>query len=168
MKKNLMKLLCVSLIAGLCMVGCGGGATNNGQGGSNNENNPKVENGYGFKTNDTVLYMDMDLSTVVDKLGEPTSYFEEPSCAAQGTARIYTFPSYQLTTYPDGEIDRIANIILKDDMISTAEGADLSMTKQQIIDIYGTNYTETDTSITYQKDNMKLIFIFNGDALISI
>lgn len=124
--------------------------------------------GYVFETGGVEIAVDMDMSTLEDKLGEPASYFEEPSCAAQGIAKLYTYASYEVDTYPDGDKDLVASIILKDDNVATAEGIDLSMTKADVIEKYGEDYEETEGCITYAKDGMKLKFILDGENLASI
>lgn len=96
----------------------------------------------------------------------PTS--EEPSCAAQGIAKLYTYSSYEIDTYPDGDRDLIASIILKDDNVATSEGVDLSMTRADVVEAYGEDYEEAEGCITYTKDGMKLKFILDGENLASI
>lgn len=117
------------------------------------------EKGYVFESNGVEIVVDMDMSTIADDLGEPDSYFEEPSCAAQGIAKIYTYPGYEIETYPDGDKDLVACVVLKDDSVATPEGIDLSMTKDDIIDAYGSDYEESDRSMVYEKNGTKLCFI---------
>ena len=124
--------------------------------------------GYVFETGGVEIAVDMDMSTLEDKLGEPVSYFEEPSCAAQGIAKLYTYASYEVDTYPDGDKDLVASIILKDDNVATAEGIDLSMTKADVVEKYGEDYEESEGCIVYAKDGMKLKFILDGDNLAAI
>lgn len=128
----------------------------------------EIASGFVFESNGVEIAVDMDMSSIVDALGEPDSYFEQPSCAAQGIAKIYTYSGFQIETYPDGEQDLIASIILKDDSVSTPEGIDLSMTKDDIIAAYGSDYQETDKSITYENNGTKLCFILNGEDIASI
>lgn len=126
------------------------------------------ETGYVFVVGGVSIAADMDMAPIAEQLGEPDGYFEQPSCAAQGTARIYTYPGFEIQTYPDGARDLIACIILKDDSVSTQEGGDLSMTKSDIMDVYGTDCTETDTSLVYEQKGTKLCFIMDGDDIASI
>jgi hypothetical protein len=126
------------------------------------------KSGYYFTFEDIDIVIDSDMSLIESKLGEPLAYFEEPSCAAQGIGKLYTYKNFTINTYPDGEIDRIACIILKDDLVETREGADLSKSKEEIISIYGDTYTETDTLIKYIKDGIGINFIFREGELVSI
>lgn len=124
--------------------------------------------GYAFVSGGTEIVVDMDMSTIEDKLGEPANYYEEPSCAAQGIAKIYTYSGFQIETYPDGDKDLIACVVLKDDSVATPEGVDLSMTKDDIISIYGSDYEESGTSMVYEKNGTKLCFILDGEDIASI
>lgn len=124
--------------------------------------------GYVFNAKGTDIRINADMGTISEKLGEPLSYFEDPSCAAEGTAKIYTYPGFVITTVPDGDTDRVNLIELKDDTVSTAEGADLSSTRDDIIRIYGDGFEETDGQIAFEKGGMRLCFIFRDGLLASI
>ncbi len=132
------------------------------------EETPAGTNGYAFEYQDVVFSMDMDVTDMTDLLGEPNSYFEEPSCAAEGIGKLYTYSGFELETYPDGENDLVACIILKDDSVATQEGVDLSMGREDIVAAYGEADEETDTSLVYRKDGMKLLFVMEGDTIASI
>ena len=114
------------------------------------------------------MKVDQDMAEIADQLGEPDSYYEEPSCAAQGIAKIYTYPGFEIETYPDGEKDLIACVVLKDDSVATPEGIDLSMTKEDILKAYGSDYEESGNGMVYEKDGTKLCFIMEGDDIASI
>ena len=125
-----------------------------------------AEEPYCFEISGVSLYPDMDVSTVLDSLGE-YSHYEEESCAAQGMAHFYTFADYEINTWPDGDIDRIYYILLKTDNVATKEGVDLSMNKDKIIEVYGDGYQEDGHKLSYEKDGMKLVFILNDDNTIA-
>lgn len=124
--------------------------------------------GYLFEVKGISLGVDMDMDGLKAGLGESKSVFEAPSCAAQGTAYVYDYGSFEIETYPSGEKNLIGYIILKDDTVATAEGVDLSKTRADIIKAYGDKYEESDNSLTYTRDGMKLKFIFSGEDIVSI
>ena len=64
--------------------------------------------------------------------------------------------------------DYISAIIFKDDSITTAEGIAIGETKAGVEAVYGTDYEEQGSMLVYQKDGMKLSFIFDGDTVTSI
>ncbi|MCI8482706.1 MAG: hypothetical protein HFH41_00025 [Lachnospiraceae bacterium] len=132
------------------------------------EDSEKKTGGYLFKSGQIEIAVDQNMAEIADQLGEPDSYYEEPSCAAQGIAKIYTYPGFEIETYPDGDKDLIACVVLKDDSVATPEGVDLSMTKEDILKIYGSEYEESGKGMVYEKDGTKLCFIMEGDDIASI
>jgi hypothetical protein len=186
MKKKLVVLLGVMSIAAFAFAGCGSeqtaGSSNSTQqsesdaaGGTDAEqddaNTATVSGtaaGYVFENSGVEIGVDMDVEPIIEVLGEAKSVFEEPSCAAQGTAYLYTYSGFEINTYPDGDNNLIAYILLKDDTVATPEGIDLSSSKEDVIAAYGDDYTEDDTKLTYEKDGMTLNFLLDGDSIVSI
>lgn len=195
--KGKSKILQAAMILGMaiCICGCGSAANTDadadqsanvqtqdmesegntpkedGDGMENSETDQSgnVVNGYAFEINGVTVQVDMDMDELAAQLGESKSIFEAPSCAGEGISYIYNFTSYEIETYPaaDGK-NRIGFIVLKDDTVATAEGIDLSMTKEDIIQVYGESYEENGSQITYEKDGTKLNFIYEGNNIISI
>lgn len=177
MKRRNMKIMALMLTA-VCLAGCGsepqqpdstGGKTGvqgTAQPGGNSTDGKTQSSGYLFQTNGVSVGVDMNFADL--KLGEAKSTYEAPSCAGQGTAYVYDFGSFEIETYPEGNKNLIAYIILKDDTVATAEGIDLASTKADIIKAYGKDYKESDNRMTYEKGGMKLNFIFKGEDLASI
>lgn len=124
--------------------------------------------GYVFESNGVTVGVDMDMAPIAKALGEPKSIFEQPSCAGQGTAYLYSYPGFEINTYPDGDVNYVAYILLKDDTVATPEGVDLSMTKSDIIAAYGEDYEEEDNKLTYKSGDMSLNFLLDGDSIVSI
>jgi hypothetical protein len=81
---------------------------------------------------------------------------------------LYTYSGFEINTYPDGDTNYIAYILLKDDTVSTPEGIDLSSSKADVIAAYGDDYTEDDNKLTYKKGDMTLNFLLDGDSIVSI
>lgn len=167
--------LAAGITLALALTGCGreadpvnGEAWKNEQDKTPSGNREERQECYLFEINGVTLGVDMDMNELASRLGEAKSVFEAPSCAAQGIAYVYGYGSYEIETYPDGEKNRIAYIILKDDTIATPEGIDLSKTKADIVKVYGEASEESDGRITYKKGGMKLNFIFSGENITSI
>lgn len=194
---NIKQIFCMGMLCFCVFAGCGGkealapadsakeesAGTDNGteaKGKETEENTERayeqikseekatVKTGYVFESGGVEIAVDMDMSGILDQLGEPNSSYEQPSCAAQGIARIYTWPGFEIETYPDGDVDRIACIVLKDDSVATPEGIDLSMDKEDIIAAYGSDYEESETGMVYEKDGRKLCFILEDGGISSI
>lgn len=128
-----------------------------------------VASGYYFVINGVTVAVDMDMDELKSQLPEAKSVFEAPSCAGEGMSYTYNYSAYEIETYPaaDGK-NRIGFITLKDDTVATVEEVDLSMTKDDVILVYGEKYEESPNQISYEEDGTKLNFIFDGDNIISI
>lgn len=125
--------------------------------------------GYVFDSNGAAIAPDMLSEVFLNACGEPMHYYESKSCAFEGLDKVYTYPSYEITTYPVGEEDYVASIVLKDDTITTKEGAYISMNKDVVLEKYGDDYTVKNGAYIYAKGGMELRFIFDAnDACISI
>lgn len=178
-----MKVRKMVVLVGLCVLGLLAGCGSDGSSGASkdaaSQGGPEADSGseagagsmgggYVFEADGVQIAVDGDMAPVAEALGEPSSYFEEPSCAAQGIAKLYTYPGFTVETYPDGDKDLVASVILKDDTVATPEGVDLSMTREQVIEIYGNGGQEAAGSLTYEKGGMKLRFILDGDYIAAI
>lgn len=127
-----------------------------------------VAKGYTFLFNGVEISVDMKMDDLLAKLGTEDSYFEAPSCAFDGMQKIYTYGSMELNTYIGEDGDYLDAIILKDDLISTPEGIRVGDTPEKVVETYGEDYTDNNGSYTYEKDAMKLNFIVEDGAVVSI
>ena len=183
MKNKLIALTLSLAMAAVCLVGCGSSDSAESDTASTQEataesadteaaaQTDEIAGGYAFEANGVTLLPDMDIDTVLDQLGDANSVFESESCARQGTAYLYNYGDYEIETYPDGDVNRIYYISLLTDMVSTPEGVDLSMTKDDVIAKLGEPTETTDNALIYQKDgsDSKLKFIFEDDeTMVSI
>ncbi len=135
--------------------------------GSIQTNNTSLDD-YVFEYKGVTISPDMNTKEFLDALGDPLHYYEVQSCAFQGMDKIYTYTSFEVSTYPNGTDDLVSYIYLKDDTVTTAEGVYLGMAKEDVLDIYGTDYTEDAGAYVYAKGGMELRFIFEGETLASI
>ncbi len=175
MKKGLIAVL----VSMLVLTACGGNEgvndvdstnapVNQEQENENTDTNAGAAKGYVFAAGSVTVGVDMDMAPIAEALGEPASYFEAASCAFEGLDKTYTYGSYQITTYPQGDKDYISSILLKDDLVSTKEGVSLFMTEQDMIDAYGENSTQMNGATVYEKDGMRLVFILENGEITSI
>lgn len=174
-KKAIFAALVMGIMLTFALAGCGseadpvkGEVKGNEQDKTSSGSEEGRKEGYLFEINGVVLGVDMDMNELISSLGEAKKVFEAPSCAAQGTAYVYSYGSFQIETYPDGDKNRIAYITLKDDTVATPEGIDLSKTKADVVRAYGEVYEESDGRVTYKEGGMKLNFIFSGENVTSI
>ncbi len=124
--------------------------------------------GFVFVTDGIEIAMDTDAADTLSKLGDPNSYFEAPSCAFDGVDKMYTYKSFELDTYPQGDRDFISSIVFKDDVITTKEGVAIGDPASKVIDVYGDEFEEEKGMHVYKKDGMKLCFIIKDDAVAAV
>jgi predicted small lipoprotein YifL len=102
------------------------------------------------------------------QLPEADSVFEVPSCAIEGTDNVYSYPPFELTAYNDGTGEVIYSIYLLDANTPTAEGLYVGDDLARVTELYGSDYTENDTELTFTKGNTTLNLILDGETVISI
>ncbi|MDO4261508.1 MAG: hypothetical protein Q4C82_05475 [Eubacteriales bacterium] len=123
--------------------------------------------GYAFDYEGLSIRVDEPMADVLAALGEPDKYYEAASCAFDGLDKMYTYGSFEIDTYPDGGTDYISAVILKDDLVSTAEGASIGDAQEDVTAIYGEGREESGMTV-YEKDGMKLCFLFQDGAAVSV
>lgn len=144
----------------------GAGEANGGaQGGAGSQ---ATGDGYVFTVNGVQVEMDADAAPILEKLGEPVSYFEAESCAFEGLDKMYTYNGFELDTYPKGNNDYVSTVIFKDDSVATAEGVAIGDSLEKLQQAYAGEGTQEDGMIVYEKGGMKLCFILNEDEIVSI
>lgn len=114
------------------------------------------------------MAVNMEAAPVLEALGEPISYFEAASCAFEGLDKMYTYSSFEVDTYPEGDVDYISCIYFLDDLVETPEGICLYMTQADMEEAYGTEYTEVNGAFVYSKGNGELSFIIENDEIVAI
>lgn len=130
-------------------------------------NNTSLDD-YVFEYKGVKIAPDMNTNEFLVALGDPLHYYEVKSCAFEGMDKIYTYTSFEISTYPNGANDLVSSIYFKDDTVTTQEGAYLGMAKSDVLALYGSNYTESAGAYVYSKGGMELHFIFDGETLASI
>lgn len=174
MKKLIGILLAAGMI--LTMAGCGndekviGGDVSNAPGGSKQaaEGTQTAGQGYAFQYNGVTVSVDGNMAPVLEGLGEPAGYFEAASCAFEGLDKTYTYGSFEIVTYPQGEKDCVSTIILKDDTVSTAENISIGSSLENVTNAYGTDYTKQGNMLVYRKGGMRLCILVENDTVTSI
>lgn len=103
-----------------------------------------------------------------DIFGGEVTYSEVPSCAGQGTDKVYNYGSYEITAYQDGDQEKIYSVYFIDDKITTTEGVKISDDSSVMFEKYGDNYEQTGNQYTYTSGNVELSFIVENDFIRSI
>lgn len=158
-----MKKFLMVLLASMMLVGCSGGDTTDNPD-TLDTGNDENKVAYVFEVSGVSLSMNQDLSEIKDQLGEAQSVFTSPSCAFEGQQdNVYTYASYQLTTYTNNGKEYVYSITLKDDTVQTKEGIYLGASKDEVVKAYGEDYTDNNGALSYVADDCTLEFLFDGD-----
>lgn len=123
--------------------------------------------GYVFYYKDVMISVDADMAPLLEKLGEPASYYEAPSCAFDGLDKVYTYNSFEVETYPKKEQDLVSMIVLKDDAVMTAEKIFIGSSLEDVKKAYG-EASQEGGALVYEKDGMKLTIMLENGAVTSI
>ncbi len=147
------KVFILGIICLFFLVGCG-------------QETIQTEEKYSFSYNN----MEFVLGDVFtrEKFGTEIEYSEVASCAFEGLDKTFKYEHYEITTYPDGEDDRIYSIYLLDDTVPTKEGVKITDDVSKMTEIYGNDYTQQGESYLYSKNNTTIQFYTSNGVIIGI
>lgn len=101
-------------------------------------------------------------------LPSPSSVYQVPSCAIEGTDNVYSFDTVEITAFHDGTREIIYSIVILDPNVTTDEGLYLGDDTATVISLYGENYQEAGASMVYTRGNTMLTLILQGDYVVDI
>ena len=154
-----MKRISVFLLATimlLSLVGCG-----------STDIDPQEEN-FSFTYNGIKITLGAEAAPIIDALGEPRSYTEEPSCAFDGMDKTYYYGSFYISTYPLDGKDYIYNLWFADDGVATDEGIRIGSSQSQVEDTYGKECFNGTNSFVMTKGQSRLVILIEDDTVSSI
>ena len=122
--------------------------------------------GFTFVAGDTA--MNADAAPILEGLGEWENYAETTSCAFKGLDKTYSYPGFDLYTYPLNGKDNVNSVYFVDDTVSTPEGIHIGSTKEEMEAAYGTDYEEEFGAYTYTKDQSRLQFLVTDGVIDSV
>ncbi len=180
MKKKIFTVLS-AVVLSICLTACGSNDVkvieNNkddkaSESSTDNSGETSKLKGYVFEADGqngkVSITTEIEMNDILKQLGDPDNYFEAESCAFKGLDKTYTYSHYEIQTYPEDKKDLISCILFKDDMIKTAEGLSIGMTKDQMEEAYGTDYEQKGAMYVYKKDSSFLGFIIQDNIISSI
>ena len=154
MKRISVFLLAVIML--LSLAGCG-----------STDIDPQEEN-FSFTYNGTKITLGAEAAPIIDALGEPRSYTEEPSCAFDGMDKTYYYGSFYLSTYPMEGKDFVYSFWYADDSVATEEGIRIGSTKAEVEAIYGADCFNGANAYTQAQSNSKLTILMEDGMVSSI
>lgn len=152
--RKLLLLILMIFVAGVLLVSC--------------SNSKKTDN-YVFKYNDVEVIPGEDSTSVIAALGEAKSYDEEDiGCGNNEMSKVYGYSGFQIKTYPDGGKDFIDTVIIKNDTVSTPEGITIGSSRDDVIKVYGEDYTERGDGIIYANGKITLNIVIRDGSVSSL
>ena len=154
-----MKRISIFLLAAimlLSLAGCGA-----------EEPNEQAEN-FSFSYNGTKITLGAEAEPVIDALGEPKSYTEEPSCAFDGLDKTYYYGSFYLSTCPVDGKDCIYNLWFADDTAATDEGIRIGTAQSQVEAACGKECFNGTNSFVLTKGQSRLVIAMKDEQVSSI
>lgn len=154
-----MKRISLFLLAAimlLSLVGCG-----------STDIDPPEEN-FSFTYNGTKITLGAEAAPIIDALGEPRSYTEEPSCAFEGMDKTYYYGSFYLSTSPLNGKDFVYSFWFADDSVATEDGIRIGSTQEQMETIFGANCFNGTNTYMQSKGESKVVYLLEDGLIKSI
>ena len=148
-----ISLILLATIMLLSLVGCG-----------STDIDPQEEN-FSFTYNGTKITLGAEAAPIIDALGEPRSYTEEPSCAFEGMDKTYYYGSFYISTYSLDGKDHIYNLWFADDGVATDEGIRIGSSQSQVEDTYGKECFNGTNSFVMTKGQSRLVILIEDDTV---
>lgn len=126
------------------------------------------EENFSFTYNGTQITLDAEAAPILDALGEPRSYTEEPSCAFDGMDKTYYYGSFYLSTYPLDGKDCIYNLWFADDTVATEEGIRIGSTQSQVEEAYGRDCFNGTNCFVLTRGQSRLVILMEEGKVSSI
>lgn len=152
MKKGIALILTLALLCLLCACDAG-------------ENTAKT---YAVTLKSVQIKIDAEADSVLQAVGEWTTYDESPSCAFEGLDKIYGYGAFDILTYPLNGKDYVSGIYLNDDTYTTEEGITVGAMREAVIQTYGEADSKSDTYLRYEGDGMSLTFLLKDGRVTNI
>lgn len=168
MKKSLLIILVIILlvVGGVEVMLTLQNSSNKNNDTAQSEKQDNDEDVYAFKIGEKEIKLGEEFSK--EKLGQEESYSEIASCAFEGLDKTYTYTDYEITTFPDGDKDRIYSIYFLNPEVSTTEGVRVSDSIDAMLNTYGDSYEKQGNQYTYKKGKTSIEFIVENDVITSI
>ncbi len=125
-------------------------------------------------TKDVYTFADGDKKAVLgeefnkDAFGKEENYSEIASCAFEGLDRTYTYTDYEITTFPDGDKERVFSVYFLNENVQTQEGVKITDSFDKMKEVYGEPTNQQGNQYVYTKGKTNMEFIVEEDVITSI
>lgn len=131
----------------------------------NNKNNLEE---YYFTYNDNDIKLNTIFNNTYSIIGEYNYNRLEDSFYYDDQSNVYEYNDFEIETYFDNNIEKIAAITLTSEYIQTTESVRIYDSKEKMINVYGKNYEQKGNTYIYKLKNTNLSFTIEDDIIISI
>lgn len=104
----------------------------------------------------------------VAALPQASFVYEVPSCAIEGTDKVYNYQTIEVTVFDDGTGPVIYSIFVVDANTSTPEGLYLGDDISRMTELYGKDYQVDGSQYTYTNEEVMLVILIKNDFVSSI
>lgn len=141
--------------------------TNRGNNDNAVESNGAIEETYSIKYEGVEIVPGTEFNP--DNISQEAALSEIPSCAFNGTDKVYTYDNVEITVATINGKDTVYSVYFVDDGITTNEGVKITDIRDKMIEQYGTEYKEQlGNRYTYTKGNVELSFNIENDIITGI
>jgi predicted small lipoprotein YifL len=120
-------------------------------------------NAFYFTYEGTEIRLHADMAPILEKLGQPKKYTESASCAFEGLDKTYTYDSFVIQTYPQGDKDYVYCFWFVDDFAQTNEGIKIGDSQDKVETAYGAESFNGSNAYTLTKgDGVFTVIIKDG------
>lgn len=128
----------------------------------------KAESKYVLTYQGCALPVNADFAPILAYLGEPANYFEAESCAFEGLDKTYTYDAVEIVTYPDEDVDRISNVRILTNEVSTPEGITIGASPEDVTAAYGEDFDTFGQQYSYEDGDCLFSVLFQDGKAISV
>lgn len=123
---------------------------------------------YQFTAGDVTIKPTEKYELINTKLETPVETGEAPSCAFEGLDTVYVFDGYEIQCGMIRGEEVITGVFITDEDTATPEGLKVGMSIDDMIKIYGSDFTEDFGAYTYQGENVELIVVSEDNKVLTI
>lgn len=123
---------------------------------------------YYLTYNDTDIRLNTLFSNTYSTIGEYIYNRLEDSYYLDDTVNVYEYSDFEIETYYDNNVEKIAAIKLNSEYIQTTESVRINDSKEKMINVYGKNYEIQGNNYIYKLKDTSLSFTLENDIIISI
>ena len=121
---------------------------------------------FSFAWNGTEFSVGDDAESVLDELGKASKVYQQNSVVAQGKYTVYSYDEFELSIFPDGIGNVISDIYIPaGSSASTPEGLKIGSTKDDMVRIYGSDFSKSGDICRYTRGDSCLLVYLKRDKV---